>query len=185
MSAFLTYTGKIIDLFTVTEEQIDAKDIAHSLSLVCRANGHYRYFYSVAQHCLNCMREAEAEGLSARVALACLLHDASECYLTDVISDIKLELPRYCEFEDRLLDVIYSKFGLSLPLLPEEACHVKRIDKVVLWYEFTALHSFPDFMEKPERACAFDLAERPFADVEEEYLTALQRLMEMQKTNDV
>lgn len=40
---------------------INIKDIAHALSLMTRANGHFEYFYSVGQHSINCYREAKIE----------------------------------------------------------------------------------------------------------------------------
>ena len=63
---------------------IEITDIAHALSLLCRANGYTRHFYSVAQHSLNCAAEAKARGLSEDIQLACLLHDASEAYISDI-----------------------------------------------------------------------------------------------------
>ena len=49
-----TYTGKQINPLAITQEDIEIKDIAHALSLLCRGGGHLKYFYSVAQHSLNC-----------------------------------------------------------------------------------------------------------------------------------
>jgi 5'-deoxynucleotidase YfbR-like HD superfamily hydrolase len=43
------------------------------------------------------MKEAAARGYSERVQLACLLHDASEAYLSDVTRPVKQELPKYLE----------------------------------------------------------------------------------------
>ena len=79
-----TYTGRHIDLLHPDPDMICIEDIAHALSLICRGNGQVKTFFSVGQHCINCAREALARGYSRRVAFACLLHDASECYLSDV-----------------------------------------------------------------------------------------------------
>jgi len=79
------------------------KDIAHALSLICRGNGQVKTFFSVGQHCINCAREALARGYSRRVAFACLLHDASECYLSDVPRPFKKTLSGYKEQEKNLL----------------------------------------------------------------------------------
>ena len=49
------------------EEDIHIGDIAHALSLMTRANGHFPEFYSVAQHCIHCYEEATARGLSKRL----------------------------------------------------------------------------------------------------------------------
>ena len=40
-----TFTGKKIDLINPTREMVDIEDIAHSLSMICRYNGHCRDFY--------------------------------------------------------------------------------------------------------------------------------------------
>ena len=84
MSEIMTYTKKMFDPLCPDAELIDIEDIAHALSMLCRANGHFKSFYSVAQHSINCMKEARASGYSGRIQLGCLLHDASEAYLSDV-----------------------------------------------------------------------------------------------------
>lgn len=91
-------------------ELIRIEDIAHALSMLCRGNGHVKTFWSVGQHCICCAREAAARGLSNRMVLACLLHDASECYMSDVPTPFKNELPEYQEQEEHLLGIIYEKF---------------------------------------------------------------------------
>ena len=46
----LTYTKtKFYPLLPVADD-IKIEDIAHSLSLMACANGHFKHFYSVAQH---------------------------------------------------------------------------------------------------------------------------------------
>ena len=58
MSYITTVSGIHFYPLDPNPNDIDIKDIAHSLSLICRANGHFKYFYSVAQHCIACAREA-------------------------------------------------------------------------------------------------------------------------------
>lgn len=85
MGEFITtYTGQHFEPTNPNPELIRIEDIAHALSLICRGNGHVKTFWSVGQHCICCAREAAARGLSNRMVLACLLHDASECYMSDV-----------------------------------------------------------------------------------------------------
>ena len=49
--------------------------------------------------------------------LACLLHDASEAYLSDVTRNVKQELPKYLEIEKPLQEAIWrnnSSYAESL-----------------------------------------------------------------------
>ena len=77
------------------QEEIRIEDIAHAQSLMTRANGHFPEFYSVGQHSIACAREAIARNYSSRVVLACLLHDGSEAYLSDITRPVKGELSEY------------------------------------------------------------------------------------------
>ena len=138
MSAIMTYTGTMFDPLNPKPDQIDSRDIAHALSMLCRANGHFKTFYSVGQHCVNCMQEAAARGYSRKVQLACLLHDASEAYLSDVTRPVKQELPQYLEIEEPLQEAIWNKY-LSEPMTPEERKQVQEIDDAMLYHEFLAL----------------------------------------------
>ncbi len=134
MTSITTYTKKTFDPLAPKEELIDILDIAHSLSLLCRANGHFPKFYSVGEHCVNCAREAEARGYSARVQLVCLLHDASEAYLSDVTRPVKSALPEYKKIENALADVIYTKW-LGSTLSQEEHALMRDVDDTLLYYE--------------------------------------------------
>ena len=138
MSCIKTYSGIMIDPLEPKPEQIFIEDIAHALSMLCRANGHFKSFYSVGQHCVNCMEEASARGYSLRVQLASLLHDASEAYLADVTRPVKKELPRYLEIEEPLQNLIWEKY-LGSPLTAEETAQVFSIDDDVLYHEFRVL----------------------------------------------
>lgn len=138
MSCIRTYTGTMFDPLHPDPELVNITDIAHALSLLCRANGHFRNFYSVAQHCVNCMEEAKARGHSRKVQLACLLHDASEAYLSDVTRPVKQEIPKYLEIEKPLQDLIWQKY-LGSSLTEEEDRQVFAIDDAILYHEFVAL----------------------------------------------
>lgn len=135
----ITYTGKHFYPMDPNPDDLDIEDIAHALSYICRGNGQVRTFYSVAEHCINCALEAEARGYSRRVALACLLHDASESYMSDVPRPFKKYLKDYKEMEDRLLSCIYKTF-LGTDLTEEEQKKVKEIDDDLLAYDM--LHLF-------------------------------------------
>ena len=138
MSRILTHSQKMFDPVNPEVQLIDIEDIAHALSMLCRANGHFKSFYSVGQHSINCMKEAAARGYTERVQLACLLHDASEAYLSDVTRPVKEELPRYKEIEAPLQEVIWNKW-LGTPLTEQERTQVFAIDDAILAHEFIAL----------------------------------------------
>jgi anaerobic glycerol-3-phosphate dehydrogenase len=105
-------------------EEIRIKDIAHSLALQCRWNGHCRKFYSVAQHSVMVSRKAELECPEA--ALWGLMHDATEAYMCDIPRPIKPLLTGYKEAENRLAQVICEKY--NIPVTKEIYDHVKAAD---------------------------------------------------------
>ena len=107
-----TYTGKKFHFLNPTHEQIDIRDIAHSLAFTCRYTGHSRRFYSVAEHSV-------LVSYLATDPLAGLLHDASEAYITDIASPIKPHLNNYKELEDMIMERIAKKFGFAYPLDPD------------------------------------------------------------------
>lgn len=134
-----TYTGIMMYPLAPKESDFRIEDIAHALSLMTRANGHFEYFYSVGQHCLACSLEGEARGCSAKVCLALLLHDASEAYLSDITRPVKISLPDYCKIEKELQKVLFSAFGIY-DLTAEEIEIISEIDDAMLCYEFEHLN---------------------------------------------
>jgi len=130
-----TYSGEKIAPLDPEPERINITDIAHALSMLCRASGHLKHFFSVGQHCVNCANEAKARGLSKRVQLACLLHDGSEAYISDITRPVKQHLPRYIEIEDHFQKAVYERF-LGSPLTAEEEQAVDAVDDDILPWEF-------------------------------------------------
>lgn len=126
-----TFTGLYVNVFEPTEDMICIEDIAHALSNQCRFGGHLPYYYSVADHCLNCSYFIEDPGKK----LEMLLHDASEAYLLDIPSPIKKRLRDYKKIEYNLMRVIAEKFGFQYPLSPE----VKKVDELLLQLEWDVL----------------------------------------------
>lgn len=168
-----TYTGIRMVPTEPKPEDIRIEDIAHSLSLITRGNGHVKTFFSVGQHCIHCAKEAAARGASDRVVLACLLHDGAEAYLSDVPSPFKKYLKEYNAFEDQILDVIFEKY-LGSKLSDEEYHMMKTIDHDMLYYDLLYLLNEPSEGEAPEMKTKFSYEVRPFKDVEEEYLRLFQ-----------
>ena len=171
MSEIMTYSKKMFDPLHPKAELVDIEDIAHALSMLCRANGHFKTFYSVGQHCVNCAVEAAARGYSQKVQLACLLHDASEAYLSDVTRPVKAELPRYKEIEEPLQEMLWN-IWLDAPLTVEERTQVFEIDDHILAHEFVNLmgesivERMPAIYSQPEFAfTGFSQCEQAFLEL--------------------
>ena len=146
MSEYITtYTGKHFNPTQPNPDLISIQDIAHALSLICSGNGHVQTFWSVGQHCICCAKEAAARGLSDRMVLACLLHDASECYMSDVPTPFKKELPEY-------------------------QAQLNEIDHAMLLYDLENLLGEVQYGEIPDLHIDLDYTVRSFTEVEDEYL---------------
>lgn len=176
MSEHITTANKIyFKPLEPEKEKIIIEDIAHALSLMTRANGHFPEFYSVGQHCIGCYKEAVARGLSERIALICLLHDASEAYIADITRPVKKELKEYLVIEKRLQDAIYEKFLGKLPT-DEEMEKVSQIDDAMLYHEFYHYMGERVMDRASELLTEPDFYERPFKEVEKEYLDIYQEM---------
>lgn len=128
--AIVTYNGISFWPTDPRPEEINIEDIAHSLSMLCRFNGHVEEFYSVGDHSIRVSYACPPE-----YALYGLLHDASEAYLSDIPTPLKGSLPRYKEYERILQSMIYRKYGLE----DEEPKEVKHADRVLLSTEIRDL----------------------------------------------
>lgn len=172
----LTHTGKIFDPWEIRKQDVDIRDIAHALSLITRANGHLKHFYSVAQHCVNCAIEAKNRGYSECVQLACLTHDAAECYIADVPRPVKHRLTGYAEVEDKVLDVVWEAFGLG-DITNDELAQVFGIDDAILYYEFIALKQARIRQETPYISMEHDFGYRDMGEVEAQFLEMFEELL--------
>lgn len=105
-----TYTGRRFSVLEPDPAAVDIVDIAHSLSLLCRFNGHCATFYSVAEHStrVSLLVPAEDAGWG-------LLHDAAEAYVSDLPRPIKRQLPTFDGLEEGVLRAIGDAFGLAWP----------------------------------------------------------------------
>lgn len=172
----ITYTRTYITPLQPKPEQINIKDIAHALSLICRANGHFDYFYSVAQHSINCALEAKARNLSRKIQLACLLHDGSEAYIADIIRPIKEKMKDYLKIEEKLQNCVFEKFEIN-NLNSEEKISVKQIDDDVLYYEFENICNEKIYNEKPIIYGELDFSEQPFRKTETKFNEMFEIIM--------
>jgi 5'-deoxynucleotidase YfbR-like HD superfamily hydrolase len=131
-----TYTGRKFWPLNPRVEDIHIQDIAGALSKINRFGGHSIRAYSVGQHCILGSYEVERLTKDPVIALAFLLHDASEAYLGDVVRPVK-HLPEfafYREAEAKMNKVIEEKFNVSL-----DQAIVHEIDNLMLLTEFRDL----------------------------------------------
>ncbi|MFZ5650132.1 MAG: phosphohydrolase [Bacillota bacterium] len=138
-----TYTGKKFYPLDPRPEDVCIEDIAHSLAMQCRFNGHTRVFYSVAEHSVLMARELALLGYGKTVQLYGLLHDAAEAYLCDLPRPIKQELNQYRTAEIKLQRTILNALGLSSPGIDAEAA-ITIMDSWLLGYEGRTLMSDRD-----------------------------------------
>lgn len=125
---FETVSGTKFHFRSPNLDEIKLSDIAHSLAKSARYNGHTvdidRHF-SVAEHSvLMTLWGLTNRDWSGQMALTCLMHDASEAFLTDVPSPMKQDLPDFKAMEKAFEEVISKKFSLIYPL-PRE---IKTLD---------------------------------------------------------
>lgn len=165
----LTYSKIKFYPLEPVKEDIKIEDIAHSLSLMTRANGHCRHFYSVAQHSIHCFQEAKARRYSERVQLGCLLHDASESYISDLTRPVKRNMPEYFVIEERLQRLIYERFDLG-NLTEDELKRISEVDDALLYNEFEELMDHHLFDMPPKLATKHDFSQKDFVNVEREFL---------------
>ena len=122
MSYITTVTGKHFDPMDPGNQDFNIVDIAHALSLICRGNGHIRFFYSVAQHSIACAEEAVARGYK--------------------------ELPQYLMAEEKLQRAIWQHF-IGRDLTADEMNQIFEIDDMMLSAEFHQL--MPEELNKDYR----------------------------------
>ena len=131
MKTLETVSGRKINVTEPDPSTIEITDIAWSLSRMPRFSGHSIPYipYSVAQHCIQVMKELAPHG--PRIQLHGLLHDAAEAYINDLPSPIK-HIPEIhaviSKLEDKLMITIYDAIGIDPPTEEEELI-VKIADK--------------------------------------------------------
>jgi hypothetical protein len=125
----VTATGKFLNILKPHPDQICIEDIAIGLSRENRFAGQTVDAYTVAQHSYLVSSLVPQE-----YALSALLHDASEAYLKDIPSPLKVMLRDYAIIEANLMAVIVSKFRINVG-----DGRVKNADKTALEFEWQNL----------------------------------------------
>jgi uncharacterized protein len=117
--------------------EVDIRDIAHALSLLCRYTGHCRVFYSVAEHSLHVADLVRSYGPD--IELEALLHDAAEAYCNDISRPLKRSLRDYRIVES--LNDIAVRARFDLPV--QHTAIIKEADNDLLHCEYAALMKNP------------------------------------------
>lgn len=139
-----TRNGHFFDPSVGKISQIDIDDIAHALSHICRYSGHCKEFYSVAEHSVlvsRIIRELWPEDTNS--IWAGLLHDATEAYVGDVTTPLKVLLPGFMKLEDNIAEDIAQRFNIKWDKQTHE--RVKMADMIALSTEARLL--FADVSE--------------------------------------
>lgn len=140
-------SGRRLDLLDPSPMDIEISDIAHGLSKVARWNGQTNgdWSFSVAQHSILVERifALQQPKMSKQWRLACLLHDAPEYVIGDMITPFKAVLSdQYKDVEKRLEVAIHIRFGLPGDLPERIRQAIKRADKAAAYLEATQLAGF-------------------------------------------
>ena len=139
---------------------IAIEDIAHALSHICRYNGHCRKFYSVAEHSVLVSRIVRAMWPDDIQAIwAALLHDATEAYVGDVTTPLKVTMPKFIELEDKIALDIANTFKVQWDKRTVERVKIadmralstearKLFRDVSHWSSIQAFEPKPELLEK-------------------------------------
>ncbi len=110
-----THSGIAVDFLAFSERDVCLADIAQGLSHACRFAGQCDRFYSVAEHSVLVSRYVEyvTDAPDGDLTKTALVHDATEAYLHDMTTPLKMLCPGYDMIERRFQDTIQRAFGLK------------------------------------------------------------------------
>lgn len=144
-----THSTRTFRLDRPSPLDVDIHDIAHSLALQNRFNGHTIVPYSVAQHCVLVSRIVEqrageypAPEIPINEPLLGLLHDAHEAYTGDLVSPVKRLISNAWQIvEDNAESAVQMAF--ALPCRPSFPQIVRDADMIALATEVRDLMPTP------------------------------------------
>lgn len=181
-------SGRRLDLLDPSPLDVEIEDIAHGLARVARWNGQTSgaHAFSVAQHSLLVLEVFDRlnPGSSMAGRLTCLLHDAPEYVVGDMISPFKAVVGGdYREVENRLLGAIHLRFGLPAKTPVQMKALIKRADQIAAWHEATRLAGFGEdeagqYFGQPGTVSAAGLPLEPWPaeNAQAKFLEAFRRL---------
>lgn len=181
-------SGRRLDLLDPSPLDIEISDIAHGLARVARWNGQTSgdHAFSVAQHSLlvDDIFVSFRPEATADQRLTCLLHDAPEYVIGDMISPFKAVVGGgYKQVEARLQSAIHLRFSLPAETPETLKQAIKRADQVAAWFEARQLAGFSDreaakYFGRPRGISGddFDLTPLPARKMEKAFLKRFQTL---------
>ena len=157
----VTHSGIVYNAFTGMEpDQVSIEDIAHSLSMQVRFNGHLKYPYSVAAHSVvlsylvdpTFIKQQEGESQDPITLkkhgltniLWALLHDAGEAYISDIPAPVKQHAPQIVAFEREIMVTVAEKFKLPV----KKPTIVGKLDKLIAYAEADFMSPNKEFWQK-------------------------------------
>lgn len=107
-----TISGRQFHYMDIEPDSIQPAVIAHSLSNICRYNGHVDEFYSVAQHCW-----LVSHAVPVGFGMDGLLHDAAEAFVGDMVRPLKdLVGDAFRKWEEAVERAIAERFQVEWPI---------------------------------------------------------------------
>lgn len=172
-----THSGRIFFPLDPRHDEVDIGDIAHALACIPRFNGHSSEPYSVALHSVHVARIVSRK--RPELALAALLHDATEAYLGDIVRPLKLGMSidgvPIQQIEARLEVVILEALGVPVPSAEDRAI-IREADNIALATEARDLMGNPrwDGLPEPDELAVFHFD--GFSGAEQFFLWWFERL---------
>lgn len=110
------WPGDVFHFKDPPPEEIKPEAVAHSLSQLCRYNGHTKRFYSVCEHvCLLSDWVMAQPWATALDGLTMLHHDDAEFIIGDMARPIKVTMPQF-KAQEQIIDAACAKrFGTIYP----------------------------------------------------------------------
>lgn len=176
------YTGGKYFPLDPEADDVDIRDIAHSLSTKARYGGHTKYPFWVAQHSRYTALYRIPGFNRPQHRLARLLHDASEAYNGDLIRPLKYDpefRAPFTKVEERNERVISERFRLPFPF----EAHVKIADEAVTAAEIEQLITmredvvFDKKLHDDSKVADFKFREEHWAQCEEKFMALFGQLI--------
>jgi hypothetical protein len=148
MAAIRVKSGRLVDPYDFTNEDIRDTDFVHSISGLNRFHAHSLYPYSVGQHTLVLYKH-----VPLHVRRAALVHDFSEAWFNDMATPVKVNNPDYSRAEKYAGSKIAAYYGVSEAELDELHPFDKRIykdERNALWDPETLADLVPGMGDERE-----------------------------------